>query len=33
MDNSKLVTITNLFEWKEIRSIWISEKEEYEKNV
>lgn len=29
MDNNKLDTITNLFEGKEIRSIWSSEKEEY----
>ena len=29
MDNNKLNTITNLFEGKEIRSIWNSEKEEY----
>ena len=29
MDNNKLDTITNLFEGKEIRSIWDSEKEEY----
>ena len=29
MDNNKLDTITNLFEGKEIRSIWNSEKEEY----
>jgi len=29
MDNNKLNTITNLFEDKEIRSIWDSEKEEY----
>ena len=29
MDNNKLDTITNLFEEKEIRSIWNSEKEEY----
>ena len=29
MDNKKLDTITNLFEGKEIRSIWDSEKEEY----
>ena len=29
MDNTKLDTITNLFEGKEIRSIWDSEKEEY----
>ena len=27
MDNNKLDTITNLFEGKEIRSIWDSEKE------
>ena len=27
--NDKLATITNLFEGKEIRSIWDSEKEEY----
>lgn len=26
MDNNKLDTITNLFEGKEIRSIWNSEK-------
>ena len=31
MDNNKLDTITNLFEEKEIRSIWNSEKEEYKK--
>ena len=29
MDNNKLDTITNLFEGKEIRSIWDSEKEEF----
>ena len=29
MNNSKLETISNLFEGKEIRSIWDSEKEEY----
>lgn len=29
VDNSKLETISNLFEGKEIRSIWDSEKEEY----
>ena len=29
MDNNKLDTISNLFEGKEIRSIWDSEKEEY----
>ena len=29
MDNSKLETISNLFEGKEIRSVWDSEKEEY----
>ena len=29
MDNNKLETITNLFEGKEIRSIWNSEKEDY----
>ena len=29
MDNNKLDTITNLFEGKEIRSIWDAEKEEY----
>lgn len=29
MDNNKLDTITNLFEGKEIRSVWDSEKEEY----
>lgn len=29
MDNNKLKTISNLFEDKEIRSIWDSEKEEY----
>ena len=29
MDDNKLDTITNLFEGKEIRSIWDSEKEEY----
>ena len=28
-DNNKLETISNLFEEKEIRSIWNSEKEEY----
>ncbi len=28
-NNNKLDTITNLFEGKEIRSIWDSEKEEY----
>ena len=29
MNNNKLDTITNLFEGKEIRNIWNSEKEEY----
>ena len=29
MDNNKLETISNLFEGKEIRSIWNTEKEEY----
>ena len=29
MDNSKLETISNLFEGKEISSVWDSEKEEY----
>ena len=29
MKNVKLETITNLFEGKEIRSIWDSEKEDY----
>ena len=29
--NNKLQTITNLFEEKEIRSFWDSEKEEYKK--
>ena len=29
MDNKKIETISNLFEGKEIRSIWDSEKEEY----
>ena len=29
MDNSQLETISNLFDNKEIRSIWNSEKEEY----
>lgn len=29
MDNNKLDTITNLFEGKEIRSIWNSDKEDY----
>ena len=29
MDDNRLDTITNLFEGKEIRSIWNSEKEEY----
>ena len=29
MDNNKLDPITNLFEGKEIRSIWDSEKEDY----
>ena len=29
MDNNKLDTITNLFEGKEIRSIWNNEKEDY----
>lgn len=29
VDNNKLETISNLFEGKEIRSIWDSEKEEY----
>ena len=27
--NNKLATITNLFEGKEIRSVWDAEKEEY----
>ena len=31
--NNKLQTITNLFEEKEIRSFWDSEKEEYKKEV
>ncbi len=29
MDNNKIETISNLFENKEIRSVWDSEKEEY----
>lgn len=29
MRENKLNTISNLFEWKEIRSVWDSEKEEY----
>ena len=29
MENNKLETIANLFEGKEIRSVWDSEKEEY----
>lgn len=29
MENNKLETISNLFEGKEIRSVWDSEKEEY----
>ena len=29
MKNDKLETISNLFEGREIRSIWDSEKEEY----
>ena len=29
MENNKLETVTNLFEGKQIRSIWDSEKEEY----
>ena len=29
MSNNKLDTITNLFEGKEIRSVWNSKKEEY----
>lgn len=29
MDNNKLNTITNLFEGKEIRSVWDSDKEDY----
>lgn len=29
MENNKLETISNLFEGKEIRSVWNSEKEEY----
>lgn len=29
MDTNKINTITNLFEEKEIRSVWNSEKEEY----
>ena len=29
MNQGKLETITNLFEEKEIRSVWDSEKEEY----
>ena len=27
--NNKLATITNLFEGKEIRSVWDAEKEDY----
>ena len=29
MDNNRIETISNLFEGKEIRSVWDSEKEEY----
>lgn len=29
MDNNKIETISNLFEDKEIRSVWDSEKKEY----
>ena len=29
MESNKLETISNLFEGKEIRSVWDSEKEEY----
>ena len=29
MENNKLETISNLFEGKEIRSVWDAEKEEY----
>ena len=29
MENNKLETISNLFEGKEIRSVWNAEKEEY----
>ncbi len=29
MDKNKLETISNLFEGKEIRSVWDSEKEDY----
>ena len=29
MDNNKIETISNLFEDKEIRRVWDSEKEEY----
>ena len=29
LENNKLETISNLFEGKEIRSIWNAEKEEY----
>ena len=29
MENNKLETISNLFDGKEIRSVWDSEKEEY----
>ena len=33
MDNNKLETISNLFEGKEIRSVWDVEKEEYYFNI
>lgn len=33
MDNKKLETITNLFEGHEIRSIWVSENEDYQFSV
>ena len=29
MESNKLETISNLFEGKELRSVWDSEKEEY----
>ncbi len=29
MENNKLETISNIFGYKEIRSVWDSEKEEY----
>ncbi len=32
-ENNKLETISNLFEGKEIRSVWDAEKEEYYFNI